>query len=108
MADRVAQLNAYMDVAVAAVAAGNYSTAISNALAAQGILSTLPKLSRSSGTGGGTQSAEWDGQAIDAFVKRLRQQYGASLGVQTASVVFVEASPVAADQGFLQPEGMTQ
>jgi hypothetical protein len=87
---RVDLLNTTMDAAIAALSAGDYSTAVNKALTAQAILATLPKVSRSQGTGGGAQSAEWDAQAIDNFVRRLRQQQGASLGVQTAAVEIVE------------------
>ena len=108
MPDRVDTLNAYMDAAIAAQAAGNYPTAINNALAAQGGLLTLPKVSRSAGGGHGMQAVEWDVLGIDLFVKNLRKQQGASLGVQTASIVHRVPSPVAYGDGFLQPEGMTQ
>jgi hypothetical protein len=95
--DRVALLNTLMDASVAALASGDYSTAVNKALAAQGILATLPQVSRSAGTGGGSQAAQWDGQAIDSYVKRLRQQQGASLGIQSVPIQFVE--PVALDDG---------
>ncbi len=95
--DPVSQLNAAMAAAVAALAAGNYPTAINQALAAQGLLACLPKISRSAGAGGGEMSAAWDAAGIDNFIRRLRQQQGAALGVQTAPAEIVE--PAAMGQG---------
>ena len=97
MADRVGMLNSLMDQAVAAIALGDFSTAIARALAAQGLLAALPKLSRAAGSGGGTQSAEWDAAAIDNFVRRLRQQQGAALGVQSAPIEI--SDPAILDDG---------
>jgi len=96
-----------MDAAVVAVAAGDYATAISKALAAQGLLSSLPKLSRSAG-GGGQQEVEWDSAGIDNFIKRLRQQQGASLGVQSQDIQFNDPTLGSSGDGFMQPEGITQ
>ena len=90
-------LNSYMTAAIAALAAGNYAAALNNALAAQGMIAIMPKASRGQGSGGGQQSAEWDSAGIDNFVKRLRQQQGATLGIQTSPVSIVE--PVPEDQG---------
>jgi hypothetical protein len=97
MASPVDLLNSYMTAAIAAQAAGDYATALNNALAAQGMISILPKASRSQGTGGGEQSASWDPAGIDNFIKRLRQQQGATLGVQYAPVTIQEPTPY--DQG---------
>jgi hypothetical protein len=54
------------------------------------MVAILPRLSRSAGAGGGQQQAAWDAVAIDNFVRRLRQQQGASLGVQTVSIAISE------------------
>jgi hypothetical protein len=89
------QLNAYMAAAIAAQAAGDYATALNNALAAQGMVATLPNIRRGAGTGGGDMAASWDPAGIDNFIRRLRQQQGASLGVQYASVVISE--PIATE-----------
>ena len=86
----VDQLNTYMAAAIAAQAAGDYATALNNGLAAQGLIACLPKISRSAGTGGGEMSASWDVAGIDNFIRRLRQQQGASLGVQYVSVQITE------------------
>jgi hypothetical protein len=85
----VAQLNQYMSQAVAALVARDYDTAVNLALAAQAIAASLPKASRSAGSGGGTQSAAWDAQAISEFVVRCRQQQAAAAGVQVRSKVYV-------------------
>lgn len=97
MADRVAAINDAMDAAVAALAAGDYAAALNQALAVQGLLSIMPKLSRSSGTGGGSQSVEWDQTAVDQFILRIRQQQAAGLGVQTQNLEFNRAATEAAD-----------
>jgi hypothetical protein len=93
MASLVDQLNNYMSAALAALAGGDYVTAINNALAAQGIVATLPKATRSAGSGGGEQSASWDAQGIENFIRRLLQQQGASLGVQYAPITIQEPAP---------------
>ena len=94
MATNVDLLNGYMTSALSALASGDYATALNNALAAQGMISIMPKASRSQGTGGGEQSASWDAAGIDSFVRRLRQQQGASLGVQISPVVIQEPLPI--------------
>lgn len=103
MAIDASALNSYMDAAVTALAAGDYATALNQVLAAQGILSVLPDLTRSSGTDGGTQAAKWDRTAIDGLIKRIRQQQGAGLGVQTADCVFNR--PVAVGNDLSYPMG---
>ena len=105
MANLVDTLNSYMSAALAALAAGDYATAINNALAAQGIVATLPKASRSAGTGGGEQSASWDVAGIDNFIKRLRQQQGASLGIQQTLVTYAEPDPISQGDEFANTSG---
>ncbi len=90
-------LNSYMTTAINALAGGDYATALQNALAAQGLIACLPKISRSAGVGGGDMSASWDPAGIDQFIRRLRQQFGASLGMQTVPVTIQE--PIPYDQG---------
>jgi hypothetical protein len=94
VATNVDLLNGYMTAALNALAGGDYATALSNALAAQGMIAILPKASRSQGTGGGEQAASWDAAGIDNFIRRLRQQYGASLGVQSSPVLIAEPVPI--------------
>src|ERR1035437_4241845 len=86
-----------MTAAIAAQAGGDYSTALNNALAAQGLIACLPKVSRSAGTGGGEMSASWDPVGIDNFIRCLRQQQGAALGMRTVPVTIRE--PAVYDQG---------
>jgi hypothetical protein len=104
--DRVALLNSVMDEAIVAISGGDYATAIAKALAAQGLLATLPaNLSRSAGVGGGAQAVGWDASGIDSFIKRLQQQQGATLGVQTCPVVMVEPSIVDDGSQFANSSG---
>jgi hypothetical protein len=93
MAIDVTTLNSCMDAAVLALAGGDYATALNQSLAAQGILSLIPDLTRASGKDGGSQAAKFDRLAIDSFIKRIRQQQGAALGVQTQDVVYVNPVP---------------
>ena len=97
MATRIDLLDTYMDAAIAAQAAGDYGRALNNALAAQGVAASLPKASRSQGTGGGEQSASWDPQAIQNFVQNLYRMQGQFLGVQSAPIEISE--PVTLDDG---------
>lgn len=82
-------LRTYRATALAALAAGDYSAAISSALAAQLILASMPQnLSRSAGSGGGSQTVAWPAEQIDSFIIRCRQQQNSSLGVQVANRVY--------------------
>ena len=85
----VAQLNQYMSQAVVALVARDYDTAVHLALAAQAIAGSLPKASRSAGSGGGAQSAAWTPEAISEWIVRVRQQQAAAAGVQVRSKVYV-------------------
>ena len=100
MAITVASLNAAMDAAVTALLAGDYATALRQAVAAQGILTVLPELSRSAGTGGGSQAAKWTQAGIDQFVGRVSRLQGASLGVQSAPIENVEPAVLADGSQF--------
>ena len=86
----VDQINGYMAAAIAAQLAGDYARATGNALAAQGLIACLPKISRSAGTGGGEMAAQWDPIGIDNFIKRLRQQQGGMAFMQCVPVVMSE------------------
>lgn len=88
----VDQVNTYMLAAVQALAAGDYGTAVNNALAAQGLMSVLPKISRSAGTGGGEMSASWDPVGVANFLKALRQQQGSAQGMVSLPAVISEPS----------------
>ena len=101
----VDQLNSYMAAAIAAQANGDYPTALNNALAAQGIIGILPKISRSAGTGGGEMSSSWDAGGIDNFVKRLRQQQGASLGMQSVPATIGEPALIDDGEQFANASG---
>jgi hypothetical protein len=103
--DPITQLNACMAAAVAALTAGDYGTSINNALAAQGLLSCLPKISRSAGAGGGEQSAAWDAAGIDNFIKRLRQQQGSAMGMVSVPVVISEPAVIDDGQQFANSSG---
>ena len=98
-------LNNYMNAAIAAQATGDYPTALNNALAAQGLIACLPKISRNAGVGGGEMSASWDPAGIDNFVKRLRQQQGAALGVQSVPVTIIEPAPIDDGEQFANSSG---
>ncbi len=101
----VDQLNSYMAAAIAAQAAGNYSVAINNAQAAQGLIACLPKVSRSAGTGGGEMSASWDAAGIDNFIKRLWQLSGSALGMVTVPVTIVEPGVIDDGEQFANSTG---
>ncbi len=101
----VDQVNSYMLAAVAAMAAGNYWTAMNNALAAQGIMAVLPKISRSAGTGGGEMSASWDPVGIANFIKALRQQQGSAAGMQSVPVTIVEPATIDDGEEFANSTG---
>ena len=101
----VDQLNAYMAAAIAAQAAGDYATAVNNALAAQGLIACLPKISRSAGTGGGEMSASWDPAGIDQFIRRLRQQQGSAAGMQSVPVVMSEPATIDDGEEFANSTG---
>jgi hypothetical protein len=88
----VAQMNQYMSQAAVALVARDYDTAVNLALAAQAIAASLPKASRSAGSGGGTQSAAWSATEISEFIVRCRQQQASAVGVQAVNKVYVRPS----------------
>jgi len=104
-ASLVDQLNSYMAAAIAAQASGDYATAINNALAAQGLIACLPKISRSAGTGGGEMSASWDAAGIDQFIKRLWQMSGSALGMVSVPVTILEPSVIENGDEFANSTG---
>lgn len=82
----------YRTAAIAAILDGDYSTAISNALAAQLVLSTIPSgMTRSHGTGGGSQQVSWSAADIDTFITRCNQLQAASYGVRRGNIVHQRA-----------------
>jgi len=84
MADPVSAISTYMTAAATAVAAGDYATAIVQALAAQALVVGLPSQMSKGQGGGGTQSMGWNFEAISKFILDVRRQQGASVGVQVA------------------------
>ena len=84
----VDSLNAYMLAATTALVAHDYNTAIDNALAAQGILVAMPEVERSSGRVAGSRKAKWTQEGIDQFIRRVRQQQSASVGIQTRRICY--------------------
>jgi hypothetical protein len=72
----------YRTAAINAMVAGDYATAIQQAMAAQAVLGTIPsKASRSAGTFGGAQSAEWPADQIQAFIINCQRLQNAAGGV---------------------------
>jgi hypothetical protein len=106
--NRVRRINHFMDAAVTAVAAGDYATARQNALAAQGLIATLPRASRSAGTGGGTQSAEWDAEAVAQFVRRLTIEDVGAQGIQQLPVEFTNPTLISDGNVFATYGGSPQ
>jgi hypothetical protein len=86
----VSRLVTYRDEAIAAMLAGDYDTALKNAYAALAILATTPDMSRSSGSGGGQQSATWSRDAVEKFISRLESLRGRNLGLQSSNVTYQE------------------
>jgi hypothetical protein len=105
MAITVASLNSAMDAAVTALLSGDYATALRQAVAAQGILTVLPELSRSAGTGGGSQAAKWTQPGIDQFVGRVSRLQGASLGVQSVPIEIVKPEVLDDESQFAGTSG---
>lgn len=68
----IAQFTTLYNTAVAAVASGDYSSAIAAATKAQLLLGTTPNLARSLGSG--NQSITWNsGEVIDKFIANCRR-----------------------------------
>ncbi|MBE3132295.1 MAG: hypothetical protein IMZ55_02395 [Acidobacteria bacterium] len=77
----IADVNSAMSAAVAALRAGDYATALTESLAAQGLINCLPSASRS----GGQLESElrYSAADIDAFVsrvERMKNQAAAAAG----------------------------
>lgn len=66
----VATLETYRDAAIAALVSADYSSAITNALAAKMLLATMANAMR--GAGGNQQQYSWDRVAIDTFIGQCR------------------------------------
>ena len=82
-------LRTYRTAAITAVAAGDYATAIQQALAAQAILATMPADQDRGMSGGITQKISWTADAIDKFIVRCTQQQGAQQGVTAQNNQYV-------------------
>ncbi len=77
----------YRAAAIAALAAGDYTTAVNQALAAQAVLATIPSnAARGGGASGGNQSLAWSAEAIDSFIVRCRQQGASAQGITSANI----------------------
>lgn len=77
----------YRTAAITALVAGDYNTAIQQALAAQMMLATIPaSATRGGGTSGGNQSLSWSAEAIDQFIVRCRQQGASAQGITLNSI----------------------
>ncbi|HUX15995.1 MAG TPA: hypothetical protein VMW52_05950 [Phycisphaerae bacterium] len=63
-------LTARRDAALAALDAGDYAAALSNAVAAQAILAAIPD---SEHGGRGASAMQWGRDAIDQFIRNVRQ-----------------------------------
>ena len=70
----------YRDAAAAAVAAGDYATAIQQSLAAKALISCLPSTSALS------QSTQWNSTAIDSFIAMCLRESSAALGTDGGSI----------------------
>lgn len=70
----VAQLNGYVDAAIAAMDSGDWVTAESKLLLAKAVLVGLPD------TVGKSTELSWDRSAIDGLLVDVKQKRGAALG----------------------------
>ncbi len=85
--DDFALIQQYRAAAIAALAAGDYNTAVNQALAAQAVLATIPSNAvRGAGPMGGNQSLAWSAEAIDSFIVRCRQQGASIQGITSAPI----------------------
>jgi hypothetical protein len=101
----VDSVNSAMAAAVAALQSGDFSTALQQAIAAQGFLALIPRTSHSAGVGGGAHAFEYSPQAIDEFVKNLRRQQSAALGVQSSPIVISEPAVLEDGEQFANSSG---
>jgi hypothetical protein len=85
-------LRSYRMAAINAVAAGDFATAINQALAAQAVLATMPADIDRGMASGIKQKLAWSTEAIDKFIVRCIQQQGAAQGVTAQNNQYV--SPI--------------
>jgi hypothetical protein len=89
----IAQLNTHRTAAIAALASGDYATAIQNAEAML-LLITAPDVEQGLGSGGGNRSIEMPGgESIEAFITRMerRQNKAASSAGGSSGGVFAQS-----------------
>ena len=98
--DLATPLQTYLTTAAAALAAGDWSTALSNAYAAQAIAAAMPaNISRTQGTGGGTASIGSDADRIDKLIRRILQAQAAAQGVVINNVEYAAVQDVGGSAG---------
>lgn len=91
----------YRSAAIAALAAGDYNTAVNQALAAQAVLATIPaSATRGGGTSGGNQSMAWSAEAIDSFIVRCRQQGASAQGITSVPITRSNPAQTAGGSGY--------
>ena len=71
------------------MAAGDYATAIQQALAAAAVLATMPSDINRGMASGISQKIAWTEDAIDKFIVRCRQQQSAAQGVTVQNNQYV-------------------
>lgn len=77
-----------MTAATAALQSGDYATALTQAIAAQGHMAVLPDGGLASATGG-AHTMEWDDKKIENFIANIRRRRGANAGIQRTLVTKV-------------------
>lgn len=78
----VSTLNTYRDAAVAAIAGGDYATALGNLRAAQTLLATMPDARAAE------NSLNWDREAIARAITDCQRAIGAAAGIQRSKVTY--------------------
>lgn len=85
---RASDLESYRTAAIAAVAAGDYATAISQAMAAKMTLATMPDSKQDANI-----ETTWDRNAIDKFIAECKAQQASTTGLGS-SVGVMQRQPV--------------
>jgi len=80
-----ATVNTLGDAASTAIAAGDWATALTKALAAQAQLSVLPD---SEYQAGGQTVLRYDRRAVESLVANIRRQQSAALGMQQTKISY--------------------
>lgn len=81
-----ADINTAADAAVVAIRAGDYGTALTQALAAQALLAAVPDSIQ--GVGGGATELRWGRQAINELVINIRRQQSIAGGMQQTKIIY--------------------